>query len=77
MSAYHKMPRSRKIAGRQHGLKRLTLQNRSAVGCPKVLELWLPESQWYSIDAASFVLEAKACCSKLLGLAEDSIEVEY
>lgn len=45
MSTYRKLPRRRKLVGPQHGLKLLTVRSLGE-GCPKLLEVWVPESRW-------------------------------
>lgn len=45
MSTYSKLSRRRKLAGVQHGLKLLTVRS-YGVGCPKMMEVWVPEDRW-------------------------------
>jgi len=76
VSSYERMSRSRKFSGPQHGLKRLILRDRSAVGYPKVAEVWLPENKWHSCDVAGFVTRFKKSCSELLGIDIDLLDLE-
>ena len=76
MSSYEKMPRSRKIVGQQHGLKRLTLRDRGTAGYPKVAEVWLPMGRWTSIDAPDMVSRFKNSIGDLLGIDVQLLDLE-
>jgi hypothetical protein len=74
MSSYHDLPRQSKIAGRQHGLKRLSVHSSSMVGCPKLIEVWVPESKW--IDCAPSIVQVVFdAVVKLHGVDESSLYI--
>jgi hypothetical protein len=75
VSTYSKLPKKAKIAGVQHGLRRIVVRDVSSVGCPKVLELWVPLTEWLK-DAKSIVDKTRDAASSLRGISSDRLMVE-
>lgn len=56
--------------GVQTGLRSITIRNRAAVGCPKVVTVWAPQ---YEFDRA---LSAARLAAEALGVPQDVQEVD-
>lgn len=76
MSTYTSIPKSRKIPGPQQGLRRVTLRDRHSVGCPKVLEVWLPIGRWSNMNVGDFVRRLKDSCGILLDVDPESLDLD-
>lgn len=76
MSSYESLPKRSKIAAPQHGRRRVSIHDRSSVGCPKVLEVWVPNSRWSSLDVKDFLESLYDFASKMAGVDRESLYFE-
>ena len=76
MSSYEKMPRKAKIVGQQHGMKRITARSYSAVGCPKILEAWVPIPAWEA-DPQAVTVRIKEACRLVHGVELDDVYMDF
>lgn len=72
---YDGMPKKSKIINTQHGLKRLIVKDRTTIGCPILMEVWVPTTKWLK-DSTEIVMSLKMTCASFHSIDVEALYVE-